>query len=59
MIYDGYDLWERFCIMTVDGNAPDIYALKVLEHETTPRLYQWLVQKARYENMKNGGGKSV
>lgn len=54
MIYDGYDLWERFCIMTVDGNVPDIYALKVLEHETTPRLYQWLLWKAAEEKRKNG-----
>lgn len=47
MIYDGYDLWERFCIMTVDGNVPDILALKILERKTTPRLYSWLEWKVK------------
>lgn len=54
MIYDGYDLWERFCIMTVDGNVPDILALKILERKTTPRLYSWLEWKVKEGKRKNG-----
>lgn len=54
MIYDGYELWERFCIMTTEGTADDTAALGILRTKTTPRLYQWLEQKAREEKGKNG-----
>lgn len=47
MIYDGWELWERFCIMTGDGNVPDILALEILKRHTTPRLYEWLEKAAR------------
>lgn len=54
MIYDGYDLWERFCIMTVDGKVDDRTALNELRLQTTPRLFDWLVRKVRLENTKLG-----
>lgn len=46
-VFDGWELWERFCIMTADGNVPDILALAVLKKCTTPRLYKWLEEAAR------------
>lgn len=54
MIYDGYELWERFCIMTAEGTADDMSALGILRTQTTPRLYQWLAQKVNEEKRENG-----
>lgn len=54
MIYDGYELWERFCIMTTEGTADDMTALGALRAQTTPRLCQWLEWKVNEENKRNG-----
>lgn len=54
MIYDGYELWERFCVMTTEGTADDSTALSMLRAQTTPRLYQWLEWKVNEENKRNG-----
>lgn len=43
MTYTDYDsLFERFAIMTVDGRLSDAEALKRLQHQTTPELFQKL-----------------
>lgn len=54
MIYDGYELWERLCIMTTEGTADDETALGLLRTQTTPRLYKWLEWKVAEEKRKNG-----
>ena len=47
MIYDGYTLFERFCIMTVDGKVDERMALIFLKNKTTDKLYEWLVNKIK------------
>ena len=41
-ITDFEDLWERFCIMTIDGNLSDKAVLDILKPLTTDRLYKQL-----------------
>ena len=42
--YNDYDsLFERFSIMTVDGNVKDDEAIKILAHQTTPELINRLI----------------
>lgn len=42
MYKDFESLFERFSIMTIDGNIPDVKALEILKSQTIKELYNQL-----------------
>lgn len=47
-MYKDFDsLFEKFSILTTDGQMTDAKAFKYLQNKTTPELYNKLVNKVR------------
>lgn len=54
MIYKDYEsLFERFCILTIDGGMTDEEAFKWLENKTTVPLFNELYAKIKLIEKEN------